>query len=784
MALNDKDFNLSPENLDSRILKEFLYKILRRWYWFVLAVMLGATAGYFHTERTPPTYRSSSLILIKGDDASTSLYGSPSFMFGSYGEIENYIGILTSYSLNRETIDALGWFCDWYIHKPMLDVQIYGNEPFSITVDASKFNLNYVPVHVKLIGDKQFQINVKEKVFYKGREIDLILSETGELGVPFENEYFNFTLFAKNYQKGNDYYFVLKDMDYQTRGYISKLTVEPFEDGADMIALKIVDNVAQKAVDYLNELNRQFIKYGLDEKNLKSKNTIDFIDNQLSEVIDTLDVAGRNLTSYRSRNQIVDLGQESGLIVEQLVQLDTERSMEQSGYDYYLNLREYLNDTEQMKQVVAPSVVGITDATLNNMVTKLIDLYSRREVIAYSASEKNPTYILIQNEIELAQRNLRETLDNLIRNSEFKIKSLDDRIAKINSQMSLIPQTEQDLMNMERMFDLNNELYTFLLQRRAEAAINHASNQPDAKVLDPARKTTVSKVGPNRMINLAAGVFLGGMIPLVVLILTTYFKEKLTSAEEIEKMTNIPIIGNIIHNPYSNDPTPAVKNPRSAIAESLRELRTNLKFLQNAQNEKVICLHSVIPGEGKTFTTMNLAVILAMNNKKVLLIDADLRKPGIHKFLNLENKHGLSTYLVGASGLDEIRQKTPIDNLTLISGGVIPPSPSEIIENPRFEELLGAFRNEYDYILIDNPPLTLVSDGIIMSCYSDINLYVLKQDYSSKDQVKFINYVSKQRKMKNPGIIFNDINPKKYVYAGYYGSKYNYKSSYGHYYHK
>ncbi len=783
MVQKIEDINLSLEEQDTRRIKEFLYKVLRKWYWFALTVILGATAGYFHTERTAPTYNASSLILIKEGESTADLYGGFNKMFRKYTVLENHIGVLTSYSINRKTIDALGWNCDWYIEHPMLDKQLYSNEPFTINAEDGE-NLTNVPVYVKLIGDKQFQIDVDARIYHKGREIDLVLSEIGVLGVPYENEYFSFTLFAKNYRKGNKYFFVLRDLDRQTMKYMSKLSVGPLDDVSDMISISLVDNISRKAVDYLNELNRQFINFSLEEKNLKSKRAIDFIDGQLADVIDTLDVAGRRLTRYRSGNKAVGLSQEAGLIVEQIVKLDADRALEQSGYDYLVNLRADLDDTERMKQVIAPSVVGINNLSLNNLVTKLTDLYSRREVIAYSASEKNPAYIQIDNEISLAQLNLKETLDNLIKNSEIKLKSIDEQIRKMNAQMASIPQAEQELSNFQRKYSLTSELYTFLLEKRAEAAISHASNQPDAKVLDPARKNTVRRVGPNRMINVAAGVLFGGMIPLVILLLTAYFKEKLVSAEEIERMTKIPIIGNIIHNPYSNDPTPAVKNPRSAIAESLRELRTNLKFLQNGEDEKVISMHSTIPGEGKTFTTMNLATILAMNNKNVLLIDADLRKPGVHKFFDLENKNGLSTYLVGAVELEEIRQKTKIDNLTLISGGPIPPSPSEIIENPRFETLLENFRKEYDYIIIDNPPLTLVSDGIIMSYYSDINLYVLKQDYSSKDQVKFINYVSKQRKMRNPGIIFNDINPKKYVYAGYYGSKYNYKNSYGHYYHK
>ncbi len=782
----DKDpYNFSLGKEDSRMIKEFLYKMLRWWYWFAIAIMIGGGLGFLQTKRTPPTYRSSSLLLIKETESKTNLAQNlGSFMFAGKTELENHIGILTSYTLNRKTIDELGWFSNWYVDEPLLDYELYGNEPFSITIDASQYNLYNVPVYVSLIGENKYKINVEQKVWYKGREVDLIFSEEGLLGEPFVSKYFNFTLYAKDYRKGKNYYFVLKNLDWLAMGYMSRLEVTPYDEMSDMISLSISDNVPQKTVDFLNELTNQFIKYGLNEKNRKSKQTIDFIDDQLSEVIDTLDIAGKDLTRYRARNKIVDLTQESELIVGKLVGLDNERSKEQSKYEYFLNLRNDLNDTDKIKEITAPSVVGITDPTLNNLLVQLTDLFNQRERISYSASEKNPVYIQIQNGIELAQRNLKKTLDNLINSSQFLINDYDQQIAKINREMSSIPQTEQELMNIRRKFELSNELYTFLVQRRAEAAINHASNQPDANVLDPARITTVAKVGPNRMLYLIGGVILGGIIPFIILMFSSYFNEKLVSAEEIEQMTDIPIMGNIIHNPYSNDPTPAIKNPRSAIAESLRELRTNLRFLQPDAKCKITSVHSVIPGEGKTFTTLNLATILAMNGKKVLLIDADLRKPSIHNFLQLENKEGLSTYLVGSSNLQEIRQKTSIPNLTLISGGPIPPSPSELIESDLFEDLLNSFKDHYEYIIIDNPPLTLVSDGINNSYHSNMNLFVLKQDYSSKDQVKFINYISKQRKMKNPGIIFNDINTKKYVYAGYYGSKYNYKNSYGHYYHK
>ena len=778
-------FSSSLEKEDTLAVKKFFHKLRRNWYWFVIVSFIGGGIGYLLTQITTPTYRLESLFLIKSDDNPEITMDIPlAGKMGGKVNLQNHIGILTSHSINREVLEDLDWSTSWYQKLLFRDAEVYGNEPFDVLFDRTAMNLKNVPIYVQMLDSTVYKITVETKAFISGREVEINFSSRGVVGDIFSNDYFHFTLYPKNVRVGESFHFTFNDLNNQIGSYISRLNVAVVDPDADLISLSLVDNVPQKAADYLNKLSEVYIGYELGEKNHKSATTINFIDSQLKDVIDTLEIAGNNFTSFRSKNQIVDMSQEGGIIVERLVELDTEKSTVQTHLDYYRNLQQYLNDTEKMKQVVAPSVVGIVDEALNNMVVRLSDLYSSREVISYTAHEKNPRLILIENEIDLVKRNLQENLKNLINNGIIQIQGLDRRIDKVNKQLTAYPKTEQEMMNMKRLFDLNNELYTFLLKKRADAAITHASNVSDTQVLDKARVELTLPLGPRLFMNVFGGLAGGMVIPLIVIILATYFYDRIKSAEDIEEYSDIPVVGNIVNASISSEYLAAIDNPRSGIAESFRELRTNLQFIApKGENKSIIIgVNSVIPGEGKSFTSANLASMIALNNKKVLLIDCDLRKPSLHNRLKYKNKEGLSTYLTDFNTFEDIVRQTRVENLQFISAGPIPPNPSELLENGKFEELITTCRKMFDYIVFDNPPLSLVTDGVIIGQKVDINLFVTRQDFSKRNEVKFIDHMHKKKEMKNAGIILNDIHLSRHAHVGSYGAEYGYKKKNSYYY--
>ncbi len=775
-----ESFSNTLEKEDSVAIKKFLHRILRSSLWLLLSISIGVLTAIVISKSLEPAYHSKALLLIKqAADPDVMNEGEVNQALTKDININDHIGVLKSSSLNKQVLDNLDWATTWFKTELFRDKELYGDEPFIVTMNREEANVFNVPVYISMVDSLHYSVKINDSFTHNGVKTSVNVSETKKFGEPFNNKYFNFTVWKKEKNPEGAFYFQFNDPREQTVEYTSKLEVDTEEGASNLINVGLIDTHPKKAADYLNELSTVFIQFGLIEKNKRSASTVKFIDNQLTGVIDTLNETGRNFTSFRSENQIINIGQEGDLIMQKLGQLETERSDEQARLTYYENLNRYMSDKEKMQQIIAPSVAGITDQSLTNLVTKLTDLYSRREVLSYSVQEKNPSLVLVNNEIAMTTQSLKENLSNLLNNSRITISNLDRRISGMRAQLQAYPKTEQELMNIQRSFDLNNELYTYLLKKRAEAAITHASNVSDAQVVDQAEENTAIMIGPKPVFNIMLGGLAGLMIPIFFMLIGSYFNDRINSAEEIEQLTSIQIVGNIVNNSHRKEPIPAIKYPRSALAESFRELRTNLRFLYSHENSKVISVNSVIPREGKSFTALNLASMIAMNSMKVLLIDCDLRKPSLHKQFGCQNYSGLSTYLITQHEKQDIIQKTKIENLFLISGGPVPPNPSEILETGRLEQLIQEAREEYNYIIIDNAPLSLVSDGIIISQFTDVNLFVLRQDYSKKGEVRFINHMHVNKSMKNAGIILNDIHVRRHAQVGYYGAQYIYKHNYG-----
>lgn len=788
MKINDELLKLLDQKETEPVdLKEILFKFLRYWHWFVLAAVLGGAAAMIYNKYAPPGYSVSSLVLVKeksGDGMNMEDLFS-SFQLKSDVKIENHIGILTSFGLNRQVVDNLKWYTSWFKEMPFGDYNLYGNEPYQVVIESPKANLTNIPIFIENLGNGTYSIRVDAKTFYHDKEISVDFEGTGKFGEKFSNQYFSFILNEMQSENEdlineNDIYFKFNDPDKLALDYLTRLKVNAVNKNADLISMSLEGQCPAMEIAYLNELGQVYMQFGLSEKNLTSENTIEFIDTQLGAIVDTLKVAGNNFTNFRANNNVFDLEQKASLVLDKLVQLDSKKTMIKMQYDYYENLNNYLGDAEKLKKMIAPSVVGVTDAGLNNMLLKINELYSKKEALSYSLEAKNPGIQMIDRELEYSLKSLSENLKNLLDNTQQELASVQSQINEVNKELEDYPKTEQELINIKRMFDLNNELYTFLLQKRAEAEITKASNIPDIKILDRASQSTLEKTGPKKMLNLMIGLVLFLAIPFVVIVVREYFDDTIKSKEDLQKLTVIPVAGSVIHNKFQENGTsaniPVVDHPRSVIAESLRALRTNLDYFHPSKDPMVIGIHSVIPGEGKSFVSLNLASIISMNNKKVILIDADMRKPTLSKRLQLSDKEGLSTYLIGHHQLDQVIKKTGVENLDVILSGTIPPNPAELLSGEVFRELIKKLKNSYDVILIDNAPSNVVTDGAIVRQYTNVDLFVVRQGYSHKKLIDLINQLTENNQQKKTGIVLNDVNHQKY-----YGS-YSYR--YGGYYHK
>ena len=757
--------------------KKILFLLLRQWKWFALFGGLGLIFAYGYTKITKPNYSVYTSILIpeksNGMDMQSIFQGS---FDKPQNNIYNQIEIIKSYSNISQTLQNLNWRTSWYKKGLLIWNGIYKNEPCDVQEAPNFINPQGIPIYITPISNDEYAISVEGYLFQNGAKTTVKFKDKGTFGRPYINKHFNFTLLKKvnNYETPDGkFYFVFNDLNTATLTYLSRINAALKDKKSDIIGCSIIGEEPERECDFLNELTKVYISSKMNLQSESQRRSLDFINNQLTGISDSLNVASTQFTDFKSRNNIVDLGAEGTLVMNNLKVIETEKAQSQMQLDYFENLLKYLNNNTDFKQIVSPSVVGIQDASLNALVLKLGDLYNRRQILSFSAKENNPTLIMLDKELSQTRNQLNENLRNLIDNATRNINSQKDRQNSISVQLNRLPHKEQQMVNIQRKFNLTSQIYTFLQQKRAETNIALASNMPDAQVIDIARPETAEIIGFASIKILILGLISGLALPLALILMQNFFDSRIRAQQDIDNHTSLPILGSIMHSPMKTDLT-VFEDSKSNIAESFRSLRTNLQFMLNGTGGKVISIHSCNPGEGKSFIAINTGTILAMNNNKVLIIGADLRKPIIHKKFNLENDHGLSSYLIGENTFEEIIFPTIINNLSVLSSGPIPPNPAELLSKPEMKILIDQLRMTYDYIIIDNAPVGIVTDGFILSNMVDLNIFILRYGVSHKHQVEMINQYAAKEMISNPAILVNDI--KLDAFGSSYYKNYQYEA--------
>ena len=766
------------DNKEQKETKSFFMKYIRNWPWFVLFLFLGAAAGYFIYTNLPYKYLVSSRLLVKDENSSISsnlnFTTQQNMRNVKNTNIENKLGIFNSYTLFRKAINNLDWETSWYRKGLLYNFDLYSYEPFELVVPPNARNAKEVPLRIEMINDTQFKVSAKGETNVNGYNQSFKFEETGTVGKPFMNEFFHFELRKKGGSPEDTYLLVFNNIDVLTQRYLKKTSIQLVDINADLISISIEGDNVRREVDFINELNKVFIDFGLQNRYQATEESFKFIDEQLSRISQTLSTAEQNYTDYRRNNQVMNLGDEAQSVYQRLEEIENEQYLTQLQIDYYRELLRNLN-TERVNDLASPAIAGITDNNLNQLLQRLMDLYSRRETLSASVQEKNPAYISLQNEIRMTRSAVEEAVKSQLNSAEQVMASSVKRYQAIESRLRRLPQTEKELVEVQRELDLNSELFNFLQEKKAEASIAKSTVAPEVQVIDDAISEAAVYNGPFPVKVIGAGAIVGLMIPFMFISLASFFNNKIETREEIEKASRIPVLEGIIKHKY-NVNLPVINYPRSGIAESFRGLKSNLNALLDQAGPKVISINSLVPEEGKSFVSSNFAAILTKSNKKVLLIDADMHKPSLHKFFGVRSSVGLSNYLKGEVGFEETIYETNVPNLYLLQAGPIPSSPSDLLDTPRLDYLIEKNRKEYDYIVIDNAPLLLVPDAILTSQSSDASLFTLRMNHSHKDEIKQINRLVDFNGIKKAAIIVNETPDRGYGY----GNKY-WKKGYGEY---
>lgn len=767
-------------------IKKYIFLILSHWWWFAIALFVSLTIAYLVNRYSQEVFSANASIIV-GEQQTAAM--SVENLLDEFARVrnrnrkavvENEITILKSYKLARLALDELDFGVTYTAvgRRNIAESQLYTINPFVVIPDSATALSGSGRIDVTILSDKKYRLSIKdkfEKTFAFGDTV-----KTGALC--FVLKLRDPSVFNFKKQFSNKYYFHINNPNKLALQYSRRLMVTVNDNKGSILQLSMTGFVPQQIADYLNKISDVYVRSNLENKNMASENTIRFIDEQLRGVVDSLEITSLRLQNFRSANKVIDLSQEANFLFTQLQGLQSDKVALDMSDRYYRYLLDYIDNKTDFSDVVAPSVIGINDQLLSSLVASLNELNMKKRNLDFSVQQNSPQVVQITSQINSTRNTLRENLSNLVQNNQQAMRALDIRISKIDAEVQKLPGTERQLINIQRKFTINDQIYTFLLQKRAEAGITKASNNSDHKILDIARPENVVKVKPKTSANYILSLALGGGVPLALLLMIGFFNTKITDRRYLEGNLHVPIVGNIGHNDEGSE-LPVNEKPGSSLAESFRALRTNMQYILREPGAKVIAVSSAISGEGKTFCSVNLATIFAMAGRKTLLISLDLRRPKIHKIFNLTNEIGISTYLINKTTYQEILLPTNVGNLTIATSGPIPPNPAELIDSQRMREFLEQAKKEFDFIIVDTPPVAIVSDTMTLKDLIDAFVFVIRHNYSDRQVIDLINHISKTRMIKNIGVVVNDIQLKGYYGYSYryeygYGYSYSYKSSY------
>jgi tyrosine-protein kinase Etk/Wzc len=766
------------DNID---IKRYLSLFISNWYWFAIALFIALTVAYGINRYSQPVYSVSSTLLIKDDqlgsmNSSTSSVIPGGDIFRSHQNLKNEMGILKSFSLNYMVMKALKDFQVVYVgvgRRNIVESMMYNTCPFRVKYDSIELEPKGGKVNITILSEQKYRINLSGAQNY---EIEKSFGERfSKFGFDFKIEWRDPRNIIFNKDHSNKYYFYFTDPGNLASQYRSKLTVAPIEKDASLVTLSVSGFVRRQEADYLNKLMDEYLQYGLDNKNQTADSTIKFIDLQTGIISKDLTEAEKKLEEFRLKYNFIDLSHEGTVIENRLEKFENEKTTFELQLQYYRYLSQYLNTKNNAGTIISPSIMGITDQVLIKLVNEVSAFQKEAEIIGFNIRVEQPAVILLFKQLEDAQEALKENVRNGISGLNMSIAESNRKISEVEVDINRLPSTERQLIDIQRKFDLNNTVYNYLLEKRSESGIAKASNVSDNRIIDYASQFSTALIKPNSRINLIIAIILGFILPMVAIVLIDFLNDKVIDKKDIERRTKVPVIGYISHSEGKNE-IAVVEKPGSALSESFRSVRTGIKYYIKENETAVIAVSSTVSSEGKTFISINLAAIIAMLGKKVLLIGLDLRKPRINKVFKFEISPGISTYLSSNCEYEEIIKETQIKNLFYTPSGPIPPNPSELLETEQMKIFMDRAKKEFDFIIIDTPPVAIVTDTLLLATYVNVNLFIVRQRYTSRNTLELIEQLHNHGELRNMAIIINDIS-----LSGYYGygMRYGYTHGYG-----
>ena len=769
--------NPAPRQFAPAIQLDFeslITRMLRNWYWFVLAILLALTLAWLHLRYTTPVFRAQASMLIEEQPSgagglSTDVIAQELGFENTY-KIDNEIYMLQSKYLMERVVNLLGLDISYYHQGSVRNVEIYRPEHFRlIPVDSlnarrgPREEIEYGTVMIRFDDRDNFSL-----IRYEGDTVSMRYEQPFEVG----NRTFILAVSddAETIGDGSIYEVnVLNPTDLANR-YNNALTVSQ-EASSGVVSLYITDPVPAKAMDILNALVEVYQRQIITDQQEAGEKTLKFIEDRLDFVTDELYEVESNVASFKQNANIsVDLATQGSNYLAQMNEADALLEELNIRRDLVENVRRTLTEADGYRPLPLSSeiIVGV----LSELIIEYNNLIYAREQRLESVTASHPTVITFNENLANLKESILQSINSILRETNERADRIEQRIAPLQAQMDRLPANEQRLLQIMRQQTIKQNLFIFLMEKREDAAITIAAQTANTRIIDRASAGN-SPIAPNKTMIYLFAIGVGLIVPGGTLFLRELFGTKLNTEKEVQKVLPYPVVGRIVRSKDHGSIVVTHSN-RNGVAEAFRLLRTNLGFMLPPEQHSVVMITSSISGEGKSFIATNLSAALALSKKRVVVVGLDMRKPKLASMVVQEGTSrssvGLSNYLSGQAAYEDIVQPTEAEGLFLISSGPLPPNPTELLMDGRMSLLMQRLRQDFDVVVLDAPPVGVVTDGLLMKEYVNVTLFLARVGVTPKKSINYIREMIEAGKMPRLHLIINGIDPKaSYGYGyGYY----------------
>lgn len=776
--MNQEFNNFEKQNENNFSIREQIDKYLIYWHWFALGIFLSLVTTFLYLRYyTSPSYKAVATILVKDDKkggiaSELAAFSDIGMLTGAKSNVDNEVEVLKSRTLVENVIQRLDLNVFYIAEGRVKSSFLYKDSPIKIefTNKSKDFYLQNFAYRIENKSNNRFLIyddkEIKLGEYSYGSEIKT------QYGTLIVNKRIENLTDAKGKSHSNDPFVVhvkIVSLSKVTENFKIKLMVNPLSKNTSVIELSLTDPVKERAEDFLNTLVRIYNEDAIADKNFISENTSRFISQRLSLITDELDGVEKNVEGYKKQNKITDITSEAGLFLENASLYEKNVVETETQLKVVASMKEFLKNSK--KGDLLPSNLS-SDASASGSIDEFNKMVLERNRILKSSTPSNPVIIALDEKIEALKIGVNESLTRMQSALTIKKRDLDRQEGLLGGRISRIPTQEREFRVLQRQQQIKESLYLYLLQKREETAISLAVTAPNAKVIDAAKASDIP-VSPKKNLIYLGALFMGLLIPFGIVYLRDLLDTKVKSRQDIEAKIKAPFLGDIPQSLSANELITTTS--RSSAAEALRIAKTNLEFMLNHVPDgqaKTIFLTSTFPKEGKTFITANIAATIALSGKKVLLIGLDIRNPRLDDYIPIPSK-GLTNYL--SSKDDDINsyiiKHSGFEEFYVLPSGVIPPNPAELLMSKKVNTLFEQLKKEYDYIVVDTAPVSLVTDTMLVAHLADVFIYVVRANYLDKRMLSVPQTIYREKKLPNMCLLLNDTDTTKgYGYGYGYGA--------------